>query len=56
MGRSLEYINRSQTHECVNVEIGTEVAQFPEKEYINEIFVVVRYKDASIMSMLEQNV
>ncbi len=25
----------------MNVEIGTEAAQFPEKEYINEIFVVV---------------
>jgi hypothetical protein len=31
------YINRSQTH----VEIGTEAAQFPEKEYINGIFVAV---------------
>ncbi len=26
----------------MNVEIGTEAAQFPEKEYINGIFVVVR--------------
>ncbi len=25
----------------MNVEIGTEVAQFPEKEYINGIFVAV---------------
>jgi hypothetical protein len=25
----------------VNVEIGTEAAQFPEKEYINGIFVAV---------------
>jgi hypothetical protein len=25
----------------MNVEIGTEAAQFPEKEYINEIFVSV---------------
>ncbi len=25
----------------MNVEIGTEAAQFPEKEYINEIFVAV---------------
>ncbi len=32
-------INRSlQTHEC---GIGTEAAQFPEKEYINGIFVAV---------------
>jgi hypothetical protein len=27
----------------MNVEIGTEAAQFPEKEYINEIFVAVVY-------------
>ncbi len=26
----------------MNVEIGTEVAQFPEKEYTNWIFVAVR--------------
>ncbi len=26
----------------MNVEIGTEAAQFPEKEYINGIFVAVR--------------
>ncbi len=25
----------------MNVEIGTEAVQFPEKEYINEIFVAV---------------
>jgi hypothetical protein len=25
----------------MNVEIGTEAAQFPEKEYINNIFVAV---------------
>jgi hypothetical protein len=25
----------------MNVEIGTEAAQFPEKEYINEIFLAV---------------
>jgi hypothetical protein len=36
--RSWEYINRLQTHEC---GIGTEAAQFPEKEYINGIFVAV---------------
>jgi hypothetical protein len=33
--RSWEYINR------LNVEIGTEAAQFPEKEDLNEIFVAV---------------
>jgi hypothetical protein len=35
---SWEYKNRSQTHEC---GIGTEATQFPEKEYINGIFVAV---------------
>jgi hypothetical protein len=39
--RSWEYINRSQTHECVNVEIRAEAAQFPEKEYKNGIAVAV---------------
>ncbi len=28
----------------MNVEIGTEAAQFPEKEYINGIFLAVRWK------------
>jgi hypothetical protein len=28
----------------MNVEIGTEAAQFPEKEYINGIFVAVHHK------------
>ncbi len=27
----------------MNVEIGSETALFPEKEYINGIFVAVRY-------------
>ncbi len=37
--RSWDYINRSQTHECGNWEI--EAAQFPEKEFINGVFVAV---------------
>ncbi len=36
--RSWSYTNRSQTHEC----IWDWAAQFPEKEYINGIFVAVR--------------
>jgi hypothetical protein len=28
----------------MNVEIGAEAAQFPEKEYINEIFFAVRIR------------
>jgi hypothetical protein len=27
----------------MNVEIGTEAAQFPEKEYINEILLAVQF-------------
>jgi hypothetical protein len=38
--RSWEYKNRSQRH--MNVEIWTEAAQFPEKEYINGILVAVQ--------------
>jgi hypothetical protein len=30
----------------MNVEIGSEAAQFPEKEYINGIFVAVESKSA----------
>jgi hypothetical protein len=38
--RSWEYINGSQTQ---NVEIGTEAALFPEKEYISGIFLAVPF-------------
>jgi hypothetical protein len=32
----------------MNVEIGTEAAQFPEKEYINGISVAVKYRTIGI--------
>ncbi len=34
-------IYKSLTDTCMNVAIGTEAAQFPEKEYLNGIFVAV---------------
>ena len=35
----------------MNVEIGTEVAQFPEKEYINGIFLAVSGAGCSVPSL-----
>ena len=34
----------------MNVEIGTEAAQFPEKEYINVIFLAVHYSAVILAS------
>jgi hypothetical protein len=31
----------------MNVEIGTEAAQFPEKEYINAIFLAVKVSEVA---------
>jgi hypothetical protein len=36
----------------MNVEIGTEAAQFPEKEYINGFFIAVRLLEKPLGSIL----
>jgi hypothetical protein len=40
VGRTWEYLDRSQTHD-VNVEIGTEAAQFLSWDYINPNFLAM---------------
>jgi hypothetical protein len=37
----------------MNVEIGTEAAQFPEKEYITGIFFAVWRNEIKVLSILQ---
>jgi hypothetical protein len=47
--QSWEYINHSQTHECGNLDWSHE---FPEREYINGIFLAVRPTRTALLSAI----